>query len=83
MFGSILRQVTRVNPSNLLMKRSIITQTGAIEKMPSGVGKISPLMVPVVVAVGCYCGAKASEYGAWLLKEFSLFEYDDDDDDDD
>ena len=49
MFGSILRQVTRVNPSNLLMKRSIITQTGAIEKMPSGVGKISPLIVSVLV----------------------------------
>ena len=39
--------------------------------------------VPIVVAAGIYCGAKASEYGAWLLKEFALFEYDDDDDDDD
>ena len=43
----------------------------------------SPDQVPLVVSAGIYCGAKASEYGAWLLKEFSLFEYDDDDDDDD
>ena len=38
--------------------------------------------VPIVVALGCYVGFKASEGGAWLLREFSLFEYEDDDDDD-
>ena len=35
------------------------------------------------MSAGGYVGAKCSETGAWLLKEFSLFEYEDEDDEDD
>ncbi|KAL5266851.1 hypothetical protein ACHWQZ_G004032 [Mnemiopsis leidyi] len=82
MIGSILKRVTKVKPANLAITRGIITETGAIQKMPQGINKFSPIAVPIVVALGCCAGFKASEGGAWLLREFSLFEYDDDDDDD-
>lgn len=90
MIGSILRQALRgrtaplvMRPATLVIKRNVTSETGAIREMPKGISKLSPFSLTLVVALGLYCGAKASEYGAWLLKEFSLFEYDDDDDDDD
>lgn len=49
MIGSILKRVTKVKPANLAITRGIITETGAIQKMPQGINKFSP------IAVGFFC----------------------------
>lgn len=59
MIGSILRGMARVKPSALVMRRTITTENGAIEKMPAGINKISPLTVSsIITPANCFSFVK-------------------------
>lgn len=79
-----VRQLSKVSkPLLVAQTRNITSMKGAIKPMPATVSFSAPVMLVAVVSAGGYVGAKCSETGAWLLKEFSLFEYEDEDDEDD
>lgn len=80
----VVRGLTQVSkPLLVTQRRNITSMRGPIQPMPGSISKAAPFALVTVVTAGGYVGAKCSETGAWLLKEFSLFEYEDEDDEDD